>query len=83
MVDDHELFRRGLIGLLEERGIEVAGEAALAADAIRLAADIGQCVVLMDLSMPGMSGIEAMQRSPPPRRWRGHWRSPFWPRIST
>ena len=62
MVDDHELFRRGLIGLLEERGIEVAGEAALAADAIRLAADIGQCVVLMDLSMPGMSGIEAMQR---------------------
>jgi DNA-binding NarL/FixJ family response regulator len=62
VVDDHELFRRGLIGLLEERGIEVAGEAALAADAIRLAADIGQCVVLMDLSMPGMSGIEAMQR---------------------
>jgi DNA-binding NarL/FixJ family response regulator len=51
-----------LIGLLEERGIEVAGEAALAADAIRLAAEIGQCVVLMDLSMPGMSGIEAMQR---------------------
>ena len=62
MVDDHELFRRGLIGLLEERGIEVAGEAALAADAIRLAAEIGQCVVLMDLSMPGMSGIEAVQR---------------------
>ncbi len=62
VVDDHELFRRGLIGLLEERGIEVVGEAALAADAIRLAADIGQCVVLMDLSMPGMSGIEAMQR---------------------
>ncbi|MBV9802144.1 MAG: response regulator transcription factor [Solirubrobacterales bacterium] len=62
MVDDHELFRRGLIGLLEERGIEIAGEAALAADAIRIAADIGPCVVLMDLSMPGMSGIEAVQR---------------------
>ncbi|HEV3390588.1 MAG TPA: response regulator transcription factor [Solirubrobacteraceae bacterium] len=62
MVDDHELFRRGLIGLLEERGIEIAGEAALAADAIRLAADVGPCVVLMDLSMPGMSGIEAIQR---------------------
>jgi DNA-binding NarL/FixJ family response regulator len=62
VVDDHELFRRGLIGLLEERGIEIAGEAALAADAIRLAADIGPCVVLMDLSMPGMSGIEAIQR---------------------
>jgi DNA-binding NarL/FixJ family response regulator len=62
VVDDHELFRRGLIGLLEERGIEISGEAALAADAIRLAADLGQCVVLMDLSMPGMSGIEAIQR---------------------
>lgn len=62
VVDDHELFRRGLIGLLEERGIEIAGEAALAADAIRQAADIGPCVVLMDLSMPGMSGIAAMQR---------------------
>jgi DNA-binding NarL/FixJ family response regulator len=62
VVDDHELFRRGLIGLLEERGIEIAGEAALAADAIRLAADVGPCVVLMDLSMPGMSGIEAIQR---------------------
>ncbi|MBV8997553.1 MAG: response regulator transcription factor [Solirubrobacterales bacterium] len=62
VVDDHELFRRGLIGLLEERGIEVVGEAALGADAIRQAADIGPCVVLMDLSMPGMSGIEAMQR---------------------
>jgi DNA-binding NarL/FixJ family response regulator len=62
VVDDHELFRRGLIGLLEERGIQVAGEAGLAADGIRLAADIGPCVVLMDLSMPGMSGIEATQR---------------------
>jgi DNA-binding NarL/FixJ family response regulator len=62
VVDDHELFRRGLIGLLEERGIEIVGEAALAADAIRQAADVGPCVVLMDLSMPGMSGIEAMQR---------------------
>lgn len=62
VVDDHELFRRGLIGLLEERGIEIIGEAALAADAIRQAADIGRCVVLMDLRMPGMSGIEAIQR---------------------
>ena len=33
MVDDHEMFRRGLIGLLEERGIQVFGEAILAAGA--------------------------------------------------
>ncbi|HYB26764.1 MAG TPA: response regulator transcription factor [Solirubrobacteraceae bacterium] len=62
VVDDHELFRRGLIGLLEERGIQVVGEAALAADAIRQAAEMGPGVVLMDLTMPGMSGIEATQR---------------------
>jgi DNA-binding NarL/FixJ family response regulator len=62
VVDDHELFRRGIIGLLEERGIQVAGEAALAADAIAQASEIGPAVVLMDLSMPGMSGVEATQR---------------------
>jgi DNA-binding NarL/FixJ family response regulator len=62
VVDDHELFRRGIIDLLEERGIEVVGEAALGADAIRQASELGPGVVLMDLSMPGMSGIEATQR---------------------
>ena len=62
MVDDQELFRGGLIGLLEERGIRVIGEAGLAADSILLAADLHPDIVLMDLSMPGMSGIEATQR---------------------
>jgi DNA-binding NarL/FixJ family response regulator len=62
VIDDHELFRSGLVGLLEERGIVVAGEAALAADGIRQASELGSGVVLMDLSMPGMSGIEATQR---------------------
>jgi DNA-binding NarL/FixJ family response regulator len=62
VIDDHELFRQGVIGLLEERGIEVVGEAGLAADGIRLAEGVGPCVVLMDLRLPGMSGIEATQR---------------------
>jgi len=62
VVDDHELFRRGLIGLLEERGIQVFAEATLAADAIERATEMGAGVVLMDLAMPGMSGIEATQR---------------------
>ena len=62
VVDDHELFRRGLIGLLEERGIRVFGEAALAAAALQPVAEMGPGVVLMDLTMPGMSGIEATQR---------------------
>jgi DNA-binding NarL/FixJ family response regulator len=62
VIDDHELFRRGLVGLLEERGIEVVGEAALAAEGIRQASEIGSGVVLMDLTMPGMSGVEGTRR---------------------
>lgn len=62
VIDDHELFRHGLIGLLRERGIDVVGEAALAADGIRQASEMEPEVVLMDLTLPGMSGIEATQR---------------------
>jgi DNA-binding NarL/FixJ family response regulator len=62
VVDDHELFRHGLIALLRERGIQIFGEASLAADAIRMASEMEAGVVLMDLSLPGMSGIEATQR---------------------
>jgi DNA-binding NarL/FixJ family response regulator len=62
VIDDHELFRGGLVQLLEERGIKVIGEAGLAADGIRQACELNPDVVLMDLTMPGMSGIEATQR---------------------
>ncbi|MGO9900857.1 MAG: response regulator [Solirubrobacteraceae bacterium] len=62
VVDDNDLFRGNLVALLEERGIRVVGEAALAVDAIRQARELHPDVVLMDLSMPGMSGIEATQR---------------------
>ena len=62
VVDDHEVFRRGLVPLLEERSIKVVAEAGLATDGIRLASELSPDVVLMDLNMPGMSGIEATQR---------------------
>ena len=62
VVDDQELFRGGLVGLLQERGIRVLGEAGLGADAIHLATELHPDVAVMDLSMPGMSGIEATQR---------------------
>jgi DNA-binding NarL/FixJ family response regulator len=62
VVDDQELFRNGLVGLLQERGIEVVGQAGLAAEAVELACDLAPDVVLMDLDMPGMSGIEATAR---------------------
>lgn len=62
VVDDQELFRGGLVGLLEERGIKVIGEAGLAVQAIELVCELHPDVVLMDLNMPGMSGVEATQR---------------------
>lgn len=62
VVDDHEMFRGGLVTLLVERGFEVVAEAGLAAEGIELVSRLRPDVVLMDLSMPGMSGIEATQR---------------------
>lgn len=62
VVEDHELTRKGIVALLEEHGIQVVGEAELAAQGVRLAVELTPDVVLMDLVMPGMSGIEATHR---------------------
>jgi DNA-binding NarL/FixJ family response regulator len=62
LVDDHDLFRTGLRNLLEERGVQVAGEAGAGADAVRLVRELAPEVVVMDLHMPGMSGIEAIRQ---------------------
>ena len=58
--DDHALFRRGLVMVLEsEDDIEIAGEAEDGEDAVRKAEELAPDVVLMDVRMPKMSGIEA------------------------
>ncbi len=58
--DDHALFRRGLIMVLEaEDDIEVVGEAEDGRDAVERVADIVPDVVLMDVRMPEIDGIEA------------------------
>jgi NarL family two-component system response regulator LiaR len=63
LVDDHAVVRKGLRALLErEPGIEVAGEAENGERAVQLAERLRPDVVLMDLEMPVLNGIEATRR---------------------
>jgi DNA-binding NarL/FixJ family response regulator len=59
LVDDHDLFRTGLRNLLEEQGLQIVGEASNGKDAIRLVRELAPDIVVMDLNMPGMTGVEA------------------------
>jgi DNA-binding NarL/FixJ family response regulator len=59
LVDDHDLFRTGLRNLLEEQGVQIVGEAAGGAEAVRIVRERAPDVVVMDLNMPGMGGVEA------------------------
>lgn len=63
VVDDHPIVRAGIVGLLDtEPDFEVVGEGASGEDAVRLAASLAPDVVLMDLRMPGIGGVEATRR---------------------
>ena len=62
VVDDHDLLRKGVRDLLSEHGLQVVGEASDGDDAVRLVAHAAPDVVVMDLNMPRMSGIEATRR---------------------
>jgi DNA-binding NarL/FixJ family response regulator len=62
LADDQPLVRAGLRMLIEQTpGIDVTGEAGTGAEAVQLARDTGPDVVVMDIRMPGMGGIEATQ----------------------
>ena len=59
IVDDHDLFRTGLRNLLEEQGVQISGEAASGSEAVRSVRELAPDVVVMDLNMPDMGGVEA------------------------
>ena len=62
LVDDHDLFRTGLRSLLEEQGLNVVGEAENGNVALGLVGELAPDVVIMDLKMPGLGGVETTQR---------------------
>jgi DNA-binding NarL/FixJ family response regulator len=62
VADDHPFYRRGLARILSSAGIEVVAQVANGEAAIRAAVETAPDVVLMDLNMPGMSGLDATRR---------------------
>ena len=74
IVDDHPVVRSGLVGMLDTAAdVEVVGEAVDGAEAIGLAQELDPDVVLMDLRMPGMDGVEATRRITAPAGSRRGW----------
>ena len=62
LVDDHTIVRQGLRRILEEKGIEVVGEAEDGRKGLEMVRELEPDVVVMDISMPKLGGIEATRR---------------------
>ena len=63
LTDDHELVRTGIRRLLEDTGqVQIVGEADCGEDSLKLAQSVNPDVILMDVNMPGIGGVETCRR---------------------
>jgi len=62
LIDDHALVRKGLEELLQSRGIEVVGSAGSGEQGISLAKEKSPDIILLDIKMPGMTGLETLEK---------------------
>jgi DNA-binding NarL/FixJ family response regulator len=66
LAEDHHLVRQGIRALLERQpGIEIVGEAADGLEALHMVEDLRPDIVLMDITMPGLNGLEVLRRVRP------------------
>lgn len=61
LIDDHTLFRVGLEGLLESRGIEIVASVDSGQESVRLVEELKPDVILLDMRMPGINGLGVLQ----------------------
>jgi len=63
VVDDHEVARRGIRSVLSsDSNLDVVGEAADGEEAVRQAAEVHPAIILLDITLPRMSGIQAVRK---------------------
>ena len=62
LIDDHALVRKGLEELLRSRGVEIAASVGSGEEGIKQALALIPDVILLDIKMPGMNGIETLEK---------------------
>jgi two-component system nitrate/nitrite response regulator NarL len=62
LIDDHALVRRGIEELLQSRGVQVVASVSSGEEGVRRAQELAADIILLDVKMPGMSGIETLKK---------------------
>ncbi|MBI1942385.1 MAG: response regulator [Betaproteobacteria bacterium] len=62
LIDDHALVRKGIEELLQSRGVQVVASVSSGEEGVRRARELGTDIILLDVKMPGMTGIETLKQ---------------------